>query len=124
MQTSRLFLTVAFSLWLAMLFACGGGGSGGAPLKAGDSAILRVDGETTVWVTIDEKSQKELSSFSSAKNEKAIEQMMQAGRVLVCFKDTEVSILEPGIMTMKIRIMDGKHEGKSGYLPSEWVHKK
>ncbi len=108
---------------IALIIACGGGGGKSAP-KRGDLATLAIDGESTVWVTIDEKSQDELSAFSRAKNEQAIEQMIQSGRLLVCAKNTTVSVLEPGILTTKVRVMDGKHEGKTGYLPSEWVHKK
>ena len=90
-------------------------------VRRGGTAYLEVEGENEVWVSVNEEAHDELNSFSSAKNEEAIIQMMQQGRVLVCAKQTRVSIVDPGFFSTTVRIMDGKHAGATGIVPNEFL---
>lgn len=92
------------------------------PIRRGSAAYIEVDGENDVWVSINEKALDELNSFSAARNEDAITQMMQQGRVLVCAKGTKVSVVDPGVFSTTIRIMEGKHSGLTGIIPNEFLH--
>ncbi len=91
-------------------------------IRRGSVAYIEVEGENEVWVSIDEKSHDELNSFSSARNEEAIRQMMQQGRVMVCARRTKVSVVDPGFFSTTIRIMEGKHSGATGIVPNEFLH--
>ncbi len=101
--------------------ANGKGGTGS--IERGGTGYIEVEGENEVWVSVNETAQSELNAFSSARNEDAISQMMQQGRVLVCSKGTKVSIVDPGFFSTTIRIMDGKHSGMTGIVPNEFLHK-
>lgn len=92
------------------------------PIRRGTSAYVEVEGENEVWVSVDEKAFDELNAFSSARNEDAISQMMEQGRVLVCAKRTKVSVVDPGFFSTTIRIMEGKHSGSTGIVPNEFLH--
>ena len=92
-------------------------------LRRGESGYIEVSGESMVWVSVNEKSLDELNAYSRQKNEAAIEEMMVQGRVLVCGRNTKVSVVDPGFMTTTVRIMDGKHAGKSGIIPNEFLHR-
>ena len=89
----------------------------------GWTGYIEVKGENIVWVPISEKAQEEMYSFSRAKNETAIRQMMLQGRILVCAKGTKVTVVDPGTMSTTIRIMEGKHEGETGIVANEELHK-
>lgn len=91
-------------------------------VRRGGTAYLEVQGEHVVWVSVDQDAFDELNSFSSARNEEAITQMMQQGRVLVCAKQTRVSVVDPGFFSTTIRILEGKHEGATGIVPNEFLH--
>jgi hypothetical protein len=120
----RLLLAALSAVWVSMILACGGGGtkSDKVPNK-GESGYIEMGSQDTVWVAINEEAQRELVSFSRAQNEAAVKQMMQQGRVLVCARRTKVSIVDPGIMSTTIRIMEGEHAGRTGIVPNEWVRK-
>ncbi len=92
------------------------------PIRRGSTAYVEVEGENVVWVSVNEKAFAELNSFSSARNEDAISQMMEQGRVLVCDKRTKVSVVDPGFFSTTIRIMEGKHSGLTGIVPNEFLH--
>jgi hypothetical protein len=102
-------------------------GGTGAPNKgtpnSGEQGYIEVDDVDTVWVSIDEQAAKELNRFSAAKNAAAIMQMIQQGRVLVCEKRTRVSVVDAGIFSTTVRIMEGPHSGKTGIVPNEFLHK-
>lgn len=91
-------------------------------VQRGGTGYLEVEGESEVWVSVDEDAFDELNSFSSAKNVEAIMQMMEQGRVLVCAKQTRVSVVDPGFFSTTIRIMEGKHSGSKGVVPNEFLH--
>jgi len=93
-------------------------------IRRGGVGYIEVEGENTVWVSIDEKAMDELNTFSAARNEDAISQMMEMGRVLVCTKRTKVSVIDPGFFSTTIRIMEGKHSGMTGIVPNEFIHAK
>jgi len=97
-------------------------GRSGIPSR-GEAGYIEVEGENSVWVSIDEKSLEELNAFSRANNEGAIRQMIQAGRVLVCIKGTKVAVVDPGIFSTTVRIMEGQHSGRTGIVPNEFLHK-
>ena len=120
----RLLLTSLLVAWVGMLLACGGGGQQSSGiLSTGQTGYIEVEGEATVWVSIDEGALDELNAFSRVRNKDAIKQMMQEGRVLVCSKLTAVTAVDPGLLSTTVRIMEGKHSGKSGIVPNEFLHK-
>lgn len=128
LRLARRLLTAALlAAWVGMVLACGGGGAGsgtasGIPNK-GESGYLEVEGESEVWVAVNEAALDELNTLSARKDEAAIMQMIRAGRVLVCKRKTKVVVLDPGIMSTTIRIARGEHAGKSGVIPNEFLHR-
>jgi hypothetical protein len=89
----------------------------------GGVGYIEMEGQSVVWVAINEQADKELTAFSIAKNEDAVKQMMAQGRVLVCAKRTRVSVVDRGFFSTTIRIMDGKHAGATGVIPNDFLYK-
>jgi hypothetical protein len=80
-------------------------------------------GLDTVWVAVDEKAQDELTRFSVARNEAAVKQMMEQGRVLVCPRRTKVAVVETRLATSTVRFLEGTYNGRTGVVPNEYLHK-
>lgn len=120
-----------FAVIVVIFMACCTGGdkesarpSGqGGVLRNGETAYIAAGDESQVWVSVNEDANRELNSFSRARNAGAIEQMIRQGRVLVCPRRTKVSVVSAGIATTTVRIMEGEHAGRSGIIPTEWVHR-
>jgi len=89
-------------------------------INRGDSAYLDNGGDK-VWVAVNESALKELNVFLGAKNKDAILQMMIQGRILVCAHRTKVAIVDPGILSTTISLLDGKHAGRKGVVPNEFL---
>jgi hypothetical protein len=86
---------------------------------AGGLAVISCNPGT--YVCADEKAQKELYSFINAKNNNAIASLILSGRVFVCDNGTKVTVLESGVFTCRIRVMEGNHIGREGILASEFL---
>lgn len=120
-----------FAVIVVVFMACCTGGDPenrrptgqGSVLRNGDTGYIAAGDESRVWVAIDEAADRELNSYSRPRNAAAVEQMIRQGRVLDCRRRTKVSVVSAGIATTTVRMMEGDHEGKSGIVPSEWVHK-
>jgi hypothetical protein len=91
-------------------------------LRSGQTAYLEVKGESVVWLAVDEGAFEQLNSLSAARDEQAITQMMQAGRVLVCRKQTKVVVVVRGVFSTTVRVLEGKHENATGVIPNEFLH--
>jgi hypothetical protein len=89
----------------------------------GEIGYIEVQGLDSVWVPTSEKAQDEMHSFSRAKNEEAIRQMILQGRLLVCESRTKVSVVDRGFFSSTVRMMEGIHEGRTGIIANEFLHK-
>ena len=73
-------------------------------------------------MAIDEEANRELNRICNAKNEPALLQMYLQGRAWDVQRGTKAILIEGGIMTVEVRILDGPHAGKQGILPVEFIH--
>lgn len=46
---------------------------------------------------------------------------IRANRAFFVQRNTRCSYLDPGIATSKVRILEGAHEGRAGWLVTEWT---
>lgn len=74
-----------------------------------------------VSVAADSAAFDALSNAFSAKDTVGFTSLIIAGRVFQVSPDTKVLVLDPGFLTTEVRILEGKHAGKSGLVPAEWV---
>lgn len=95
--------------------------SSGATLGRGEIGRIAVPGEEYVWVGTSEKAYSQLNSFASKNNREAIIQLIRNGGVMACPAGTRITVLDPGIFTYEILIMEGQCKGRTGIVASEWI---
>jgi hypothetical protein len=88
----------------------------------GTTVYLAVRGNSEVWICRDEKAMDELQAASSAGNEDAINQLVKAQRVLMGPKNMRAVVVDPGISTYRVRVLDGKWQNREGLIAAEFVH--
>jgi hypothetical protein len=105
------------------LGGCGGreGGASSKSLSAGDTAIIAIPNSNEVWVSVDMETRGRLDKLIAAKDTDGVAQLLAAGRVLMMPARTRVRILDPGIFTTEVRILNGPHAGRSGFISTDWV---
>jgi hypothetical protein len=88
-------------------------------LKVGDIGILDAGGD--VFVAVDQASNDRLTRLCVAKDETGVMQMVAQGRVFVAKSGTKARLIGAGFLTHEVRIVDGKHAGKSGWIAAEHI---
>ena len=74
-----------------------------------------------MWVGTSEKAYSQLNSFASKNNREAIIQLILNGEIMACPAGTRITVLDPGIFTYEILIMEGLCKGRTGIVASEWI---
>lgn len=88
----------------------------------GKQGILHVDrGPSTHPVAIDEDTLKELFRVIDAKDDYGMSELLQTGRLLPVQDGTKILMIDEGLYTTKIRILEGPYAGRSGWVPYEWI---
>ncbi|HEX5444064.1 MAG TPA: hypothetical protein VFW87_09565 [Pirellulales bacterium] len=91
-------------------------------IAKGQLATLSVPGQPTVWTCATEQALEEMLAYSRQHNETAIERMIRADGLMVDKANTKATVTDPGIMTCRVRIEEGPHAGREGFLATEHVH--
>jgi transposase-like protein len=86
----------------------------------GDEAVLDMGG-LAVWVAKTKADNSRLTQLCVAQDQLGIAEMLFDGRVMSVEVGTLVKVIDLGLFTTEIRILEGKHAGRSGFLPSEFV---
>ncbi len=94
--------------------------------KTKTQCIIEIPGDTSggkIPVMPTERGYDELFQAMASENDKAVGVAVQANSGFLVAPGTECTWLDVGIMTNEVRILEGPHTGKSGFLPREWSAK-
>jgi hypothetical protein len=95
--------------------------------KIGTKMRLRAKELTQVYVATTEAAYGALAKSAKAKDDYGIMELVLAEQVLIVPHNTEVLILENNSESSrheitKIRILEGSHLARTGWVPTGWVH--
>lgn len=74
----------------------------------------------TVWVFPTEEGLDEFTTAAVAGDEQAMVVARRANNGFIVETGTRCTWLDRGLMRTKVRVTEGPHEGKSGWVPTEW----
>lgn len=132
MHAVLLVLTLLGVGWLFYTGAFAGGGSTRAPAAAPSSRSSLVtrgqegrldSGARIVAVAVDEEAFDAFTKAAVANDEIGIGQLITSGRIFTVPQNTRVLVLDPGVLSTTVRILDGAHQSKSGIVAAEYVKK-
>lgn len=95
--------------------------TGGINAGVGSEVRLYLEGQTSVPVAVDERAFDELISALSTRRQDSVETLIQSGRVFRADNDTPARILEVGLAKIKVRIVEGPHITKDGWIHERWA---
>lgn len=124
MVRSRTVTAACAAVFLGFSLACGPAGTtASTTVVAGQTVALARENQKDpeVWVCVDDKAQTDLTRFSTRRDVGGVQQMMLDGRFFVVTRGTKATVTRPGVMTVGVRIEDGKHAGRDGVVIIEDV---
>ena len=80
-----------------------------------------VNGDASMRVAVDSPAFDAASRSISAKDQIGLQSLFSQGRVFMVKANTKVLVLDPGILSTTVRLLDGPHSGKSVVVYTEWV---
>lgn len=90
--------------------------------QSGDRELrLYLAGKDSVMVALDDAAWDELIAALSQRDEPALESLVGSGRVVKAKIDTRVRPLETTLGRVKVRILEGPHIMKEGWVGERWV---
>ncbi len=92
--------------------------SQGSTRSTGEYRLRAPTAGTDVVVAISENALEEMVSAGS---DRAIAVMVLNGSGFLVPQSTPVSVVDGGVLTKKILVLEGPTLGQSGWVPSEWV---
>ena len=111
-------LFFAFGIIISLVMGPSGGKK--ASVSAGQNGILKSSGELTP-VALTEKNFDAWTSAQVAKDNLGIQQLLASGKVVGVKSGTKVLVIEQATFKRKVRILEGKDKGLSGWVAMEYV---
>jgi hypothetical protein len=109
------------ALWVIFQMAGGFGDTPDRPSIGQDGKLH--SGTKAVPVAVDKDSQGQLTQAQAIKDQHAVVQLVLAGKVLSVMDGTKVKVIDATLTLRQIRILEGPYEGRSGWVPFEFVAK-
>ena len=72
-------------------------------------------------VSVTKEVSKEFTKASTKNDTEKIDKMIALGYIIVIDKGTKVAVISRGLLESKIKILQGSHKGKEGYLENEFL---
>lgn len=91
------------------------------PIRAGDEGILSSGGSGDLPCGIDQAAHDRLYKLVLAKDGTGLAGLVSAGRVIRLSEGTRIKVIEPGIFSYEIRVLNGPHAGRSCLASSDWI---
>lgn len=111
---------IAFSVLLTLL--CSFTGTKNTQKSfVGSEASLCIENREVVPLAINKNSFDEFVNAAIANDTYGIANLIAAGKVFTVPNNTKVLIIEGSVGKVKVRILEGKHTGESGWVPKEWI---
>lgn len=117
---------VVLLLWVFAPWGRGTGNSAAVPtsalshLRAGQEGHLDNGGDTA-FVAADDAAFDELTKAASAGDQVGIRELVRGGRVFLVPQNTRILVIENGVFSVRIRVLDGLQKDKAGWVPAEFV---
>lgn len=93
----------------------------GISTGVGSEVRLYLERLTSVPVAADERAFDELITALSTRRQDSVETLIQSGRVFRADNDTRIRILEMASGKVKVRVLEGPHIMKDGWIHEGWV---
>jgi hypothetical protein len=107
--------------WCAVLAFYHPSGSYIPPVKmVGQNAVVD-NGGPMVMLATTEAALEDLSKARIAGDKMGIFQVMAEGRAFPVDSKTKILVLDTTFTLRKVRVLEGPHLGKAGWVPMEWV---
>ncbi len=88
----------------------------------GDLAALHMDSGDEVIVASTSHVLDRLYTLAHAKDHAGFDAMIGSGLAWSLPSGTSCLVIDPGLTTYEVRILEGKYSGRSGFVPREFVH--
>ena len=92
-------------------------------IKAGATLRLSVDGKAPVPVSIDSATHERVLKLMAAGDTVGLTQLALNGKLTVVKDGTKAKLIDVGIFTTEVRIVDGQSAGRSGIVKTVWIKK-
>lgn len=93
-----------------------------AKLKTGQNGVLSLGGLETAYLAKDEESYSALGRALTIKDDYAVVDLLQAGKIFSATKGSKVLVVDSTSTSLQVRILEGAESiGEAGWLPYEWV---
>jgi hypothetical protein len=90
-------------------------------VTVGSKARLHVDDKEAIPVAASEQSFDRLTKASVAEDTLGIAELAVSGMMFEVPNDTRVLVIDEGFLRTQIRVLEGDHFGRTGWVPFEWV---
>lgn len=87
-------------------------------IRIGDTVILPY-----MFLGTTKSNNDRLTKLSVAGDEYGIKQMIYAGEAFIVAEGTKGKVIDSSILSIEVRILDGKYQGWSGWISRELVKK-
>lgn len=113
-------VVIVFSVILTLL--CSFNGTKNTQKSSVDSeACLYIENKEFVPLAVNENSFDEFVTAAIANDSHGITDLIAAGKVFTVPSNTKILIIERPVGKAKVRILEGKNTGDSGWVPKEWI---
>ncbi len=85
------------------------------------SVVRLYNGTASVLVGADENALGEMDKAIRAKDDYGRVQLVMIGRILLVDSGTRSRVLDIGFFTHEVRILEGKHQGRKGWVRKQFV---
>jgi hypothetical protein len=93
----------------------------GNAYQVGDTRHIQHTAFPQVPVAVDDAAYTALTQALAAKDSTGLGDLLLTGKVLAVNQQTQVKILVVDGAKAQVRILDGEHLGKSGWVPVEYI---
>ena len=90
------------------------------PFRTGSIGVLRSGGGYVLAGT-SEAALDRLTQLCNAKDSYGLAQMMLAGQALGIKDGTRARLIDPGIITHEVRVLEGEYRGRSAFISAEFL---
>ncbi|MFA5794761.1 MAG: hypothetical protein WC980_06820 [Candidatus Brocadiia bacterium] len=87
-----------------------------------NAKVLYSEGATLLNVAIDEKAFDDYCNVLAVEDKYGYEELILSGRIFSVENNIEVLVLKGGFFKSKVRILEGKSIGMSGWVENEWLN--
>jgi hypothetical protein len=87
----------------------------------GDRVRIVTSNKSGTFMAVDEAANDQLIKVCNAKDSTGLAELMLQGRAWSVDEGTSALVVDPGVFTTEVRLLDGPQAGRSGLLPSEFI---